>query len=149
MGEIVHRNGDLFHAPRGSYLVHACNCMGRWESGIAKQFAERFPDAYYIYQKFCKDNNPQPGSIKIIVDPEYYIVCLLTSQSDKKMIDPSRLIVEATGRCVSKLKMFIDRDKYVASPKINAGEFKVPWEETEAVIKKYWPGVWNVYTPIE
>lgn len=148
MAEIFYTAGDLFHAPKGAVLVHACNCQGVWGSGIAAQFAERFPDAYVKYAEFCKKDNPHPGSIKLIQDDGYTIACLLTSQHYGSFIDSPKLILEATGRCVNKLRIFIDKTRFVASPKINSGLFNVPWEDTEKVIKKNWHGDWHVYTPI-
>ncbi|KAK4904538.1 ADP-ribose 1''-phosphate phosphatase, partial [Elasticomyces elasticus] len=38
----VHESpGSLFDSPDGSALIHACNCMGVWGSGIANDFRER------------------------------------------------------------------------------------------------------------
>ncbi|KAJ5901529.1 hypothetical protein N7495_002057 [Penicillium taxi] len=45
--------GNLFDAPEGSALIHACNSRGIWGSGIAKEFKERYPTAYGIYRNHC------------------------------------------------------------------------------------------------
>ncbi|KAJ5188086.1 Appr-1-p processing [Penicillium cf. griseofulvum] len=45
--------GDLFDAPNGAALIHACNCQGVWGAGIARAFYERYPAAYKIYRNHC------------------------------------------------------------------------------------------------
>ncbi|CAG8908629.1 unnamed protein product [Penicillium egyptiacum] len=45
--------GDLFDAPNGAALIHACNCQGVWGAGIARAFRERYPAAYKIYRNHC------------------------------------------------------------------------------------------------
>ncbi|KAJ5998006.1 hypothetical protein N7499_005598 [Penicillium canescens] len=48
--------GDLFNAPDGSALIHACNCEGIWGAGIAITFRYRYPAAYEIYRRHCQQN---------------------------------------------------------------------------------------------
>ncbi|KAF3397735.1 ADP-ribose 1''-phosphate phosphatase [Penicillium rolfsii] len=45
---------DLFDAPEGSGLIHACNTEGSWGAGIAQAFRERYPAAYRFYQSHCR-----------------------------------------------------------------------------------------------
>ncbi|KAJ5382226.1 hypothetical protein N7517_000137 [Penicillium concentricum] len=45
--------GDLFDAPNGAALIHACNCQGVWGAGIARAFHGRYPGAYEIYRTHC------------------------------------------------------------------------------------------------
>ncbi|KAJ5493681.1 hypothetical protein N7463_009768 [Penicillium fimorum] len=45
--------GDMFDAPNGAALIHACNCQGVWGAGIARAFHERYPAAYEIYRNHC------------------------------------------------------------------------------------------------
>ncbi|KAJ5826610.1 hypothetical protein N7447_003373 [Penicillium robsamsonii] len=45
--------GDLFNAPNGAALIHACNCQGVWGAGIARSFRKRYPAAYEIYRNHC------------------------------------------------------------------------------------------------
>ncbi|KAJ5207616.1 hypothetical protein N7449_001995 [Penicillium cf. viridicatum] len=70
--------GDLFDAPNGAALIHACNCQGVWGAGIAREFRERYPAAYEIYRNHCfiyrghpvintitdiSDEDPQPSLV--------------------------------------------------------------------------------------
>jgi ADP-ribose 1''-phosphate phosphatase len=64
--------GDIFKVPRGSVLIHSCNCQGDWGSGVAAAFRDKvsngfalaraawtntvcaqFPAAYRSYRKHC------------------------------------------------------------------------------------------------
>ncbi|KAJ5488417.1 Appr-1-p processing [Penicillium expansum] len=59
--------GDLFDAPNGAALIHACNCQGVWGAGIARAFRERYPAAYKIYRNHCLIYRDHPVT-KIITD---------------------------------------------------------------------------------
>ncbi|CAG7925024.1 unnamed protein product [Penicillium olsonii] len=50
-------SADLFAAPNGSALIHACNCVGRWGSGIATVFRANYPAAFDIYTSHCRHYN--------------------------------------------------------------------------------------------
>ncbi|KAF3891950.1 hypothetical protein GY631_4499 [Trichophyton interdigitale] len=41
MENITEIEGDLFLAPEGAALIHACNCQGSWGKGIALEFKNR------------------------------------------------------------------------------------------------------------
>ncbi|KAJ5100012.1 ADP-ribose 1''-phosphate phosphatase [Penicillium argentinense] len=47
--------GDLFGAPQGSCLIHACNPQGVWGAGIAKVFKQKYPAAYECYKESCNE----------------------------------------------------------------------------------------------
>ncbi|KNG82201.1 hypothetical protein ANOM_008465 [Aspergillus nomiae NRRL 13137] len=55
--------GDLFDAPDGAALIHACNCIGSWGGGIAKAFKQKYPAAYNIYHSHCQKYKFSPESI--------------------------------------------------------------------------------------
>ncbi|KAL4788556.1 hypothetical protein BJX76DRAFT_344704 [Aspergillus varians] len=46
--------GDLFDAPDGAALIHACNCFGSWGGGIALAFRKNYPAAFEIYKEHCR-----------------------------------------------------------------------------------------------
>lgn len=51
---IEERVGDLFEAPQ-KILGHGVNCQGVMGAGIAKRFADRYPDMYYSYVSHSRD----------------------------------------------------------------------------------------------
>ncbi|KAJ5682946.1 hypothetical protein N7462_006111 [Penicillium macrosclerotiorum] len=54
-GEVTEVIGDLFDAPEGSCLIHACNTQGAWGAGIAKAFKQKYPAAFRYYRDHCLD----------------------------------------------------------------------------------------------
>ncbi|OKO97771.1 ADP-ribose 1''-phosphate phosphatase [Penicillium subrubescens] len=58
--------GDLFDAPEGSGLIHACNTEGSWGAGIAQAFKERYPAAYRIYQSHCRGYARSKEPVEIV-----------------------------------------------------------------------------------
>ncbi|KAE8142548.1 ADP-ribose 1''-phosphate phosphatase [Aspergillus pseudotamarii] len=72
-GSISETQGDLFDAPDGAALIHACNCIGSWGGGIAKAFKEKYPAAYNIYHSHCQ---------KYKFSPEYLVTSDSPDQPD-------------------------------------------------------------------
>jgi ADP-ribose 1''-phosphate phosphatase len=139
---IVHKKGSLFDAPKGSVLVHACNKQGMWGSGIAKQFADRFPESYEKYKIICGLPQLEVGDAFVLnIENEYRIGCLITSDNYGQLRDPKELILKSTRLALldilgatNKLSCFIVEGQDIHSCKFNAGLFGVPWEETEKVL---------------
>ncbi|KAL4818678.1 hypothetical protein BDW67DRAFT_157151 [Aspergillus spinulosporus] len=52
--KITEVEGDLFDAPDGTALIHACNCLGSWGAGIAGVFRKKYPAAYEVYESHCR-----------------------------------------------------------------------------------------------
>ncbi|KAL5342444.1 hypothetical protein BJX70DRAFT_356862 [Aspergillus crustosus] len=52
-GRVIEMEGDLFEAPDGAALIHACNCRGGWGKGIAKTFKNKYPTAFKVYESHC------------------------------------------------------------------------------------------------
>lgn len=127
--------GDLF-SDKTSYLLHACNCQNTWGRGVAATFAKRFPEAYAHHRTL----NASPGDAQIILADTQPVICLLTSFGYGRETDPPRTILQNTEKALYNLDIKLhSRDKIIsiASPKINAGLFKVPWEDTEKLIEDF------------
>lgn len=133
---LTYEKRDVFSAPPGSILVHACNCRGVWGSGVAAGFKSRFLSAYRAYQAAClcaKDT--ALGDAFLWGDNDFEIGCLMTSRGYGADVDPPGKILESTALAVAELLRQIDgRTVEVYSPKINSGLFKVEWSRTEAVL---------------
>jgi len=137
MSNIKYVKGNLFDlAPKGAYLAHACNCQGVWGSGIAVEFRKRFPKAYKQYVNICKEWSPEHniGDYLILSDE---VVVLFTSKDygqnkchkDEILYNTESSLSNIVENETSKITLHI--------PKINSGLFGVPWEETEAILKKF------------
>jgi len=65
------------------------------------------------------------------------IGCMVTSYNYGVNVDPPHMIVEATATAAAELiRLASMQGKEIHSPKINSGLFRVPWEQTEAVLIK-------------
>lgn len=138
MNNVTIIKGDLFSAPEGSIICHACNCQGVWGSGIAKQFAKRYPEAYKVYQKICE--SPAAllrGQCALIETERYEIGCLFTSAGYGSKVDAEREILTNTWYAINDLLLKNIHDKPIYMCKINSGLFGVPWELTEKVLQTF------------
>lgn len=165
--------GDLFsHTPASasavSILAHACNCRGAWGAGVARVFRTRFPSAYRQYAQHCADHADDPAkllgtTLLIPTTPgssgyTLYVACFFTSDfAGAKKLGPQD-IVRYTDLATSDLVRQVNelrakgvnledngRGVVVNMPKINAGLFNVPWEDTEKVLLNYGDLDINVY----
>jgi ADP-ribose 1''-phosphate phosphatase len=96
MSNIVYVNDDLFNAPKGSILAHACNCQGVWGSGVAKQFAERFPESYEDYKIVCKVLKKEtiPGLACVLkYENGHIVIALFTSENYGEKVDAPDVIL--------------------------------------------------------
>jgi ADP-ribose 1''-phosphate phosphatase len=135
---ITYVKGDLFSAPKGSILIHSCNCQGVWGSGIAKQFAERFPEAKKVYSEACRSRGPTIlGRSLLIPAGDYTIGCLFTSNNYGQYVDSPEEILEKTRIAIEFLLAQNIDNKPMHMCKINSGLFRVPWEETEKVLNSF------------
>lgn len=104
MSELVYLTGDLFTAPEGSILVHACNTVGSWGGGIALVFRDKYPVQFELYKAYCKEHGQSlVGTCLLIPGEKYDIACLFTSRAYGKRKDEPRQILAATKTAVQDL----------------------------------------------
>jgi ADP-ribose 1''-phosphate phosphatase len=127
--KIVKRN--LFNDAH-EYKAHACNCLGQWGSGIAKEFAQRYPVSYKEYRDHCKRLGDNLLGSSFITSEK--VVCLFTSLGYASTVDAPFKILAATRRAVNHLLMTVPDYTTIYSNKFNSGLFRVPWENTEDVL---------------
>lgn len=137
MSNITYVKGDLFElAPKGAYLAHACNCQGVWGSGIAVEFRKRFPRAYADYVKCCLYWSDPESILGDALDLSNNIIALMTSRDYGANKDSKEEILESTEEALKDFCRYTENET-LHMPKINSGLFGVPWEETEAILKKF------------
>ncbi|TGZ82704.1 hypothetical protein EX30DRAFT_369766 [Ascodesmis nigricans] len=151
---ITFRTGDLFNAPPDSILIHACNCQGSWNSGVAAGFKAKFPKAYAIYRSYCLSNQPATPSspspllgTSLLIPPQpgdkmypYWVGCLFTSTHYGRKVDPPEKIMRSTKEALDDMvKLVEEREKNGEMrgnesewhlPRINSLRFRVTWEVT-------------------
>lgn len=136
MAKVTTIKGNLFDAPKGSIIIHACNTKGVWGSGIAKAFAHKFPKARDIYAQVCQEKGASLiGTCLLIPAGDYVIGCLFTSKSYGQFVDPPAKILKATETAVADLIRQNVDGKPLHACKFNAGLFRVPWPKTKAILK--------------
>jgi ADP-ribose 1''-phosphate phosphatase len=144
---LTERRGDLFDAPANTLLIHACNCVGSWNAGIALAFQKKYPAQYAIYQAHCKSRTPNSLLSTCLIippqpnsgGPQHWIGCLFTSRKYGRGKDSKDDILDSTDSALQgmleQLEDLKKKPKYVRMCKINSGSFKVPWSETKKLIE--------------
>lgn len=148
---IDYRNGSLFEADYHSIYVHSCNCVGSWGKGIAAEFKKRFPEHFKVYQSHCKTKKPKDilGTCLLIgphlpeIEEERWVACLFTrerpgkapaSKAEADRVQTCANTTTAMNDLVEQMRHVEQQSSYevadVVMPKINAGLFGVPWEQT-------------------
>lgn len=140
----IHK-GDLFAAPPGTLLLHACNTLGHWGAGIAAAFKARYPRAYALHSAYCKSHTVPTGSAHLIapVDPAgHWIGCLYTSARYGRRKDPVQSILSKSGEAMEQVLELVRRVEEqggevgkVRMCRINSGLFGVEWERTREVLE--------------
>jgi ADP-ribose 1''-phosphate phosphatase len=148
MNRITYKKGSLFSSS-SKMLLQANNALGKQGSGIALEFLRRFPNACKQYEKIClshlvfKQRSKLVGKSVVVQDEPSGVemICLITSHSYGRFVDPPPLILESTQKAiedlVSQLKIESGKAIDIHSNKFNSGLFRVPWAETEKVIESF------------
>ena len=139
---LIYKKGNLFDDKEATIFCQACNCQNNWGAGIAKQFKERFPEAF---EKERKEYHwILPGSTRFyhVSESDVVVLCLYTSNRYGSRRDPVEQILDNTrmalvGLCEEDCLVDCPEENIIASPKINSGLFGVPWERTEELIKAF------------
>lgn len=138
MDKITTIKGNLFMAPKGSILLHACNTKGIWGAGIAAQFAKRFPGAHQVYRRSCLAKGSELlGTCLLIKCTDYTVGCLFTSRDIGYRVDKPVLILAATRLAIADLIRQNDQNTPMHMCKINSRLFNVPWSDTKKVLKEF------------
>ncbi|KAL7266893.1 ADP-ribose 1''-phosphate phosphatase [Rhizina undulata] len=146
--------GDIFRAPSSSVLIHACNCLGSWGSGIASAFRELYPSANDVYVQHCEGAKESPDDLLgtcLLIPPQsgdgleerqHWIACLFTSKGFGRNRDPVEMVLENTDNSLKDLKKQVEElrrgnnapNEWHAC-KINSARFGVPWERTLNILE--------------
>jgi ADP-ribose 1''-phosphate phosphatase len=146
---VPERVGDIFDAPDGSVIIHACNCLGSWAAGIAAAFKQRYPKAFAEYVQHCKVNTPHSlwGTALLIPPietkgPRHYVGCVFTSRRYGRGKDSPSQILSKTGPAMEDLVELMRKATMketiteIRICQINSGLFAVPWEKSRRVIEE-------------
>ena len=103
--KLVYVESDLFTAPDHSILVHACNTLGSWGSGIALAFRQNYPAQFAQYKTHCEAHGEALiGTCLLIPGDKHDIACLFTSRAYGRHKDKPNDILTATRKAVKGLE---------------------------------------------
>ncbi|KAJ7035620.1 hypothetical protein C8F04DRAFT_1097885 [Mycena alexandri] len=134
--KITHVKADLFAAPAGSILIHACNTKGSWGAGIATAFQERYPGAFAKYKNMCKKKGEELiGTCLLIRGETHDVACLFTSKDYGRRVDSPAEILAATRLAVADLlAQNVEPVKPMHACRFNSERFGVEWAESEKIL---------------
>jgi ADP-ribose 1''-phosphate phosphatase len=136
MSKVTTIKGNLFDAPKGSIIIHACNTKGVWGSGIAKSFAVKYNGAYNVYRAAClSKGSALLGTCLLIPTHNHVVACLFTSKSYGHFVDKPAMILNSTETALADLIKQNVGNLPLHTCKINSGLFNVPWRDTKALLK--------------
>lgn len=130
--------GNLFDAPKGELILHACNTQGVWGAGIASTFARLYPDYYKGYKAHCDIKGSTLLGTALIMQGKWHKVgCLFTSTGYGRKALYQDEILSNTYKSLLDLFTQVPHTEIVNMPMINSGLFRVPWEKTLEVVKDF------------
>lgn len=138
---LKYKKMSLFDVPKKSILVHAVNCQGVWGSGIAKEFKEKYPNAFEDYKIQCRGYKLL-GSCSIVNENEQIVVSIGTSNNYGILVDTPNEILVNTTLSLNDLCILLEDHDYIIdvpiySNKFNSGLFNVPWDKTSAILEVF------------
>jgi ADP-ribose 1''-phosphate phosphatase len=145
---IIYKKMSLFDAPEGAMLIHGCNARGIWGAGIAAAFKSKYPRSFQDYADYCErclNVDKEYGSVGTACisgqENKRFVVSLITSFDFGHLKDSPAFIVAQTYLALSDFFALGYKHKYKDKPiycnKFNSGMFKVPWHETEKVLRYF------------
>jgi ADP-ribose 1''-phosphate phosphatase len=140
--------GNLFDAPKGSLLVHACNTQGVWGAGIAATFARLYPSYLKGYEAQCHAKGPRLLGTALILQGRWHKVgCLFTSTGYGSKALYQDDIIQSTRESLIDLFTQVSDTEVVNMPRINSGLFRVPWDLTREVLEEFPEREFKVWVP--
>ena len=134
-------------------LVNSVNTVGIMGKGVALQFRQAFPENFRAYQRACKRNQVQPGTMLVLptatlANPRY-IINFPTKRHwrQKSRIDDIRLGLTDLIAVVKRLSI-----RSIALPPLGCGNGGLEWSEVRPLIEKAFESLTEVevllYEPV-
>ena len=100
---VVKTEGDLLQSSAHA-LVNPVNCRGVMGKGLARGFADTFPEILPAYRAVCRDGRLRPGRVQLLTRPDGRIVANAATKDDWRA--PARLawVDQALAELHTKLR---------------------------------------------
>lgn len=117
---ITIKEGSLFSAAEG-LICHQVNCKGNMGRGVAKQFRELYPRAYYRYLSLCQSSSAATllGTCLFNREDDKHISCSMFAQDDWRGHNICNTNYAAFRECCGEIKEFIIHNKLSRDYPIN------------------------------
>jgi len=137
---IKYIRGDIFKTDL-NIIAHGCNCSGGFNSGVAFQIAQKYPEVRTAYLNKFKKEGWKLGDIQIVQTQNKTIINCGTQQFYGK--DGKKYVsYEAIESVMIKLLDYsLKTNQTIAIPKIGAGLAGGDWEVIESIINKVFKDV--------
>lgn len=105
---ITIKEGSLFSAAKG-LICHQVNCKGNMGRGVAKQFRELYPRAYYRYLSLCQSSSAATllGICLFNREDDNHISCSMFAQDDWRGHNVCNTDYQAFTQCCREIRQFI------------------------------------------
>lgn len=120
-------------------LVNPVNCCGVMGAGLAKEFKERFPDMFGMYQIACKNKQLELGKIWVWLEQDGKLI--INFPTKHHWTDKSQLINIDKG--LAELSQFCKNHKVpsIAIPALGAGLGGLKTESVMSLVLKYFTDI--------
>lgn len=127
------RTGDMFAATDLDALAHGVNCKGVMGKGVAKVFAERYPEMKKLYVFHCEQRTLHPGDCMPWHDMGISIFNLATQDRpgpDAKL----RWVAASVARMLDNVQNAPDIHR-IGIPRIGCGIGGLEWVEVRMILE--------------
>ena len=124
-------------------IIHGCNCFNTMKSGIAKEIAERIPQAVYADGQTIKGDKNKLGTwTSTYYGEKFMVVNAYTQYNYGRNPDPNVIYFDynAFDKFLVNYREFLFDTDVVGFPKIGAGLAKGDWDRISEMIDKRFTG---------
>jgi len=130
--------GNIFEADTQA-IVNPVNCVGVMGKGLAKKFAEFYPDMNEEYKKACEEKKLKPGKLFVwVIDTYKEVLYIFNLPTKDHWKNPSKM--EYIRKGISELIRIMDEHEVhsVAIPALGCGLGGLKWDAvSKEIIRQF------------
>ena len=131
-------DGNIFEADTQG-VVNPVNCVGVMGAGLAKKFANFYPEMEAEYKEMCKEGKLKPGKIFVwVIDTYDELLYIFNFPTKDHWKDPSKMEYIRKGTSALIRTMKEHEVHSVAIPAIGCGLGGLKWDDVaDEIIKQF------------